>query len=192
MAGSQGDSASGSRSRRDGAAGRRRSRRWPAPARTRRPSGAARYTSAACRIGCPRRGCARPASVGSPGSGLARPRGDLADHAACGQRLPAGLVVVGGVQVHYRLGGQHADHGQGVDRRGQYPIVTTIGRAATVPTGMPCASVTVERFSPCLRRSAGLGPAVWPPQGALVMQPSTAKCSNSKPTAGHRRQEPPA
>jgi hypothetical protein len=29
--------------------------------------------------------------------------------------------------------------------------------------------VTSDRFRPCLRRSTGLGPAVWPPQGALVM-----------------------
>jgi len=35
---------------------------------------------------------------------------------------------------------------------------------------MPSASTTTERLPPCLARSTGLGPAVWPPQGVLVMQ----------------------
>ena len=53
--------------------------------------------------------------------------------------------------------------------------------AAIAPSGMPCASTTVERLMPCLPRSTGLLPATSPPHGALVMQPSTARSANSKP-----------
>jgi hypothetical protein len=45
--------------------------------------------------------------------GAGTPAWRSAEHAACSQRLPAGLVVVGGVQVHHRLGGQPPDHGAG-------------------------------------------------------------------------------
>src|SRR5215207_4734883 len=43
--------------------------------------------------------------------------GDLAHHAALGQDLPAGLVVVAGVQVHDWLGGQRTDRTDGVQGR---------------------------------------------------------------------------
>jgi hypothetical protein len=43
--------------------------------------------------------------------------------------------------------------------------------AARVASGIPVASMASDRLRPCLRRSVGLGPATWPPQGALVMQP---------------------
>ena len=48
--------------------------RWPASAKTPPPSCAARCTSAACRTGCPRHGCARSPTGGWPGSAPA-PRG---------------------------------------------------------------------------------------------------------------------
>jgi hypothetical protein len=41
-------------------------------------------------------------------------RGDLIDHRPLDQYRPAGLVVVAGVQVDHRLGGQDAEHGDGV------------------------------------------------------------------------------
>jgi hypothetical protein len=39
--------------------------------------------------------------------------GDLADHAAVGQQLPAGLVVIAGVQVNRELPRQRADPAEG-------------------------------------------------------------------------------
>jgi hypothetical protein len=39
--------------------------------------------------------------------------------------------------------------------------------AATVPSGIPRASVTVERLRPCLPQSTGLRPAWSPPQGGF-------------------------
>lgn len=45
--------------------------------------------------------------------------------------------------------------------------------AETRPIGTPRASVATERFRPCLPRSTGERPALSPPQGALVMHPST-------------------
>jgi hypothetical protein len=68
----------------------------------------------------------RPAAAGLD-RGWHAPRGDLADHATRGQRLPAGLVVVGGVQVHHRPGGQHPDHAWGIQRGRQQPVVATVG-----------------------------------------------------------------
>src|SRR4029450_7134477 len=59
---------SGGWSTRDAAAGRTPSRRLPAPTRTPPRPGGVRCTSAACRTGCPRRGCARSPSGGRPGS----------------------------------------------------------------------------------------------------------------------------
>ena len=74
MGGGGGSPASGSSSRRGGPVGRTRWRRWPAPARTPpRLGGAARCTSAACRTGCPRRGCARSPAGDPPGSVLGCP-----------------------------------------------------------------------------------------------------------------------
>jgi hypothetical protein len=64
---------SGSVDRCGGPVGHRRWRRWPAPASTRPPAGAARCTSAACRTGCPRHGCARSATGDPPGSVLGCP-----------------------------------------------------------------------------------------------------------------------
>ena len=52
--------------------------------------------------------------------------------------------------------------------------------AETRPSGTPSASVAVKRFSPCLRRSTGDGPALSPPQGTLVMHPSTDTPSSSR------------
>jgi len=57
------------------------------------------------------------------------------------------------------------------------PSSRWLAGAGTTANGIPVASVASERLRPCLRRSTGLGPATWPPQGALVMPPSTASCS---------------
>jgi hypothetical protein len=56
------------------------------------------------------------------------PRGDLAEHGPLDQDLPAGLVVVGGVQVHHRLGRQDAEHGHGIQGRRQQSVVALVGR----------------------------------------------------------------
>ena len=61
------------------------------------------------------------------------------------------------------------------------PSSRQLAGAGTAASGRPPASTATERFSPCLRRSTGLVPAVWPPQGALVVHPSTARCSSSRP-----------
>jgi hypothetical protein len=103
-------------------------------------------------------------------------------HAPLGQNLPAGLVVVAGVQVHDRLGGQRPDRTDGVQGRREQAIVAVVDRGSAA-SGMPANSTAIERFSPCLRRSTGLGPATWPPQGALVVHPSMARCSSSKPNS---------
>jgi hypothetical protein len=70
--------------------------------------------------------------------------------------------------VHRGLYGQWPQHGQGIEGVAQQPVVAAVGRAGIAPSKMPVASVTTERLPPCLRPSTGLGPAVWPPQGALV------------------------
>ena len=49
------------------------------------------------------------------------------------------------------------------------------------PSGMPLASTAIERLMPRFPLSTGLLPALSPPQGALVMQQSTATSENSKP-----------
>jgi hypothetical protein len=54
--------------------------------------------------------------------------GDLAHHPALGQDLPAWLVVVAGVQVHQGSGGERPDQADGVQGRGQQPIVALVGR----------------------------------------------------------------
>jgi hypothetical protein len=50
------------------------------------------------------------------------------------------------------------------------PSSRWLAGVGTAASGMPSASTATERLRPCLRRSTGLGPAVWPPQGALVVQ----------------------
>jgi hypothetical protein len=54
--------------------------------------------------------------------------------------------------------------------------------ALTVPKGMPRASTAVERLVPRFPLSTGLLPAFSPPQGAFVMQQSTATSGSSNPT----------
>jgi hypothetical protein len=44
---------------------------------------------------------------------------------------------------------------------------------------MPQASTTIERLRPRFPRSTGLLPDLSPPQGAFVMQQSTATSNNS-------------
>jgi hypothetical protein len=182
---------SGSRPRRGGPAGRTRSRRLPTPARTPPPPppppGGARCTSAACRTGCPRRGCAPPASADRPGSVLACRGGDLAGHAPLGQHLAAGLVVVAGVQVHHRPGGQHPNHRaggcEGVEGGCQQSVVAVVGGGGDRAQRDAVRVSDQRAFPACLRRSTGLGPATCPPQGALVMQPSTARWARSNPNS---------
>ena len=109
--------------------------------------------------------------------------GDRTDHAPFGQDLAAGLIVVAGVQVHDGLGGQRPDHLQGVQGGRQQPVACA-GWPGPAPPPAGCRPLDGDRaFQPLLRRSTGLGPAVWPPQGALVVQPSTASCSSSKPNS---------
>jgi hypothetical protein len=85
------------------------------------------------------------------------PGGDLADHAALDQDLPTRLVVVAGIKVHHRLGGQRPDRGEDAQRHRQQPVVTLVGRGRHPLSGRPPAWVTVERLRPWLRRSTGLG-----------------------------------
>jgi hypothetical protein len=188
MGGGGGDPASGSGSRHGAQAGHRQWRRWPGPARTQRPVGGARCTSAACRTGSPRRGCARSATGDRPGWGWHPTGGDLTNHPALGQDLPAGLPAVAGVQVHGERSRQRTNCRGGDARRGvkvaaSSPSSRRWAGAGRLARGMPPAWTATERFSPCLRRSTGLGPATRPPQGALVMQPSTARSSSSKPNS---------
>jgi hypothetical protein len=120
--------ASGSGSRRGGAAGHRRWRRWPAPARTRRPAGAARSTSAACRTGCPGVGALDHPAAANLDRRWHSTGGDLTNHPTLGQNPPARLPVIAGVQVHHWLGGQRTDHPDGVQGGRQQPVVATVGR----------------------------------------------------------------
>jgi hypothetical protein len=55
--------------------------------------------------------------------------------------------------------------------------------ATATPTGTPRASVSTLRFVPCLPRSAGLRPAVFPPGGAFVIAPSAASRLQSIPSS---------
>jgi hypothetical protein len=181
---------SGSRSRCDGAVDPPRSAPRPAAARTRPLSFAARYTSAACRTGCPRHGPLDHPAAARLNRRWRPTRGDLTPQPAVGQRLPAGLVVVAGVQVHRGRIGQQPPAGPCTAVRvaaavsrvaASKPSWRRLAGAGTAASGMPAASQATERLRPCLRRSTGLGPATWPPPGASVIQPSMARCSGSKP-----------
>jgi hypothetical protein len=135
-----------------------------------------------CRTGCPRRGCAPPPTGGWPE--LARAPLGWRSRSACPARpAPAGRAGSRSRRPSAPSVGQAA-------RRPPpgCPRSRPAGRrrggwrgAGTAASGMPPASVTTDRFSPCLRRSTGLGPATCPPQGALVMHPSTASWSSSSP-----------
>jgi hypothetical protein len=163
---------SGSRSRRDGAVDPPRSAPRPAAARTRPLSFAARYTSAACRTGCPRHGPLDHPAAARLNRRWRPTRGDLTPQPAVGQRLPAGLVVVAGVQVHRGRIGQQPPAGPCTAVRvaaavsrvaASKPSWRRLAGAGTAASGMPAASQATERLRPCLRRSTGLGPATWPP-----------------------------
>src|SRR5512132_1959655 len=109
----------------------------------------------------------RPAAAGLDRCGP--PAGsNLTGHAACGQHLPTGLVVVAGVQVHHGLGGQPPIAVLAPARVSRVapssPSSRRLAAAETAPSGMPPASVTVERFRPYLRRSTGRAPATCRPQ----------------------------
>ena len=57
-----------------------------------------------------------------------------------------------------------------------------LAAAATRCSGRPAASVTTERLMPCLPRSTGERPETSPPQGDLVIDPSTDRSSRSSPS----------
>ena len=61
-------------------------------------------------------------------------------------------------------------------------IGVALAGAMTIPRGMPQASTVIEGLMPRFPRSTGLLPVFSPPQGALVMQQSTARSANSRPT----------
>ena len=60
-------------------------------------------------------------------------------------------------------------------------VVAALAGAMRLPSGMPLASTAIERLMPALPLSTGLLPAFSPPQGALVMQQSTAISESSRP-----------
>jgi hypothetical protein len=182
---------SGSRTRRDGAVDPPRSAPRPAAARTRPPSFAARYTSAACRTGCPRHGSARSPSGGPPEPALAshawrshpaaRGRPALAGRAGSRSRRPGApwadrAAATGGGPLHRRQGCR-----RGVQGRRQQAIVAAVGRrrhGCQRDAGCLAGNRALEALLAAVDR---LGPATWPPPGALVIQPSMARCSGSKP-----------
>jgi hypothetical protein len=83
--------------------------------------------------------------------------------------------------VHDWLGGQRTDRTQGVQGGRQQAIVAVVGRGSQRRQRDAGRLDRDRALAACLRRSTGLGPATWPPQGALVVQPSTASCVSSKP-----------
>ena len=89
-------------------------------------------------------------------------------HAARGQHLPAGLVVVAGAQVHHGSAGSLPIAVLAPARVSRVapssPSSRRLAAAGTAPSGMPPAAVTVERLRPYLRRSTGPAPATCPPQ----------------------------
>ena len=103
----------------------------------------------------------------APEPALAPTRGDLTPQPAVGQLLPAGLVVVAGVQVHRGRIGQQPPAGPCTAVRvaaavsrvtGSRPSSRRLAGAGTAASGMPAGSQTTERLRPCLRRSTRLGP----------------------------------
>jgi hypothetical protein len=107
------------------------------------------------------------------------------EHAKPLQGDAGGVAVVAGVQVHGGPGGPWAERvegGKGLVQGGASSGESwRLAGAGTAVSGMSPASVASERFRPCLPRSTGLRPASWPPQGALVMHPSTARVSDREP-----------
>jgi hypothetical protein len=91
---------------------------------------------------------------------------------------------------HWPLG-QPCDHRHGVNVAAPSPSSRRLAGAGTAPDGMPPASVPSQRFRPWVRRSVGLGPAVWPPQGALVMQLSRPGAPAGGRACGRRWPAPP-
>jgi hypothetical protein len=147
----------------------------------------------ACVLVAPRMGTLhRPTTAGLDGGLAARGWGTspatLRSASTCRQ-----LVVVTGVQVQHRSGGQHPDHRDGVKGRASSPSLRRLAGAATAPSGTPPASVErTERFSPCLRRPPGSAwrparrRAPWWCTRPLPGAPAPAR------TAAGRRRAPPA
>jgi hypothetical protein len=99
------------------------------------PAGGARCTSAACRTGYPRRGCAGSPTGDRPGSELVPRGGHLADHAPGGQRLPAGRPVVAGLQVHHWPLGQRDGRRGGVQVAASSPSSRWLAGAGSAARG---------------------------------------------------------
>jgi hypothetical protein len=161
----------------------------PVLRRTPHPSSAAvRRFRGASLPGCRRRAGRAGPGVGRstgqwrwPGPVSARPGGDLPGHARLVQDPPAGLVVVAGVEVHHRPGRQEAEPGHGVQGRGQQPVIAAVGRRRD-RAQRDAAGIDDDRaLQPLLatvHRAADRAAT-----GALVLHPSTARCSVCKPNS---------
>ena len=66
---------------------------------------------------------------------------DLGDHLPFGQDLPAGLVVIAGIQVHHWPLGQHPTTPMVSRVAASSPSSRRLAGADTAPSGMPPASV---------------------------------------------------
>ena len=96
------------------------------------------------------------------------------------QKLAGGVGVVGALQVDARVFQQPSTGCRGLSR----PEAASRGglRGRDDPEGDALtASTTVESLMPCFPRSTALLPAFSPPQGAYVMQLSTATTKGSSP-----------
>ena len=100
------------------------------------------------------------------------------------QLLAGEIGVVAGVEVEAPPYGQSSQRVSttpsrvGARRGGSWLLAGALG----APKSMPKASTAVERLMSCLPVSTGLLPAFSPPQGALLMQQSTATSESSRPT----------
>jgi hypothetical protein len=109
--------------------------------------------------------------------------GDLAHHAPSGQDLPARLVVIAGVQVHPGSLGQRDGSGEGVQGGRQQPVIAVVGRGSHRGQWDATSLDRDRALQALLAAIHRAGPGHLAPQGALVMHPSTASCSNSKPNS---------
>lgn len=100
--------------------------------------------------------------------------GDLGGEAQLGQQDTGVGAVVAAVQVDVDASGIAQTWARAAFSVGPSRVESCrLAPSETMPSGMPQASEATERFSPCLPRSTGDRPAFSPPDGALVMQPST-------------------
>jgi hypothetical protein len=83
--------------------------------------------------------------------------------------------VVGAVEIYARPIGQLSIRCRLLRVSAKSGESWRLAGAMTISRGMPQASTTIERLMARFPRSTGLLPAISPPQGALVMQQSTAR-----------------